>query len=254
MIPETLDYDYHRKVISNTMSAFELSSLFSDHAVLCRNKEIRVFGKAGNGTNIKITLLSASGILLAADTVQANDGCFTAILPPQEAAVHCTLRASDGHTETIACDIAIGDVFLAGGQSNMELELRNADDGPDAVKSHENILVRYYNVPRCAVNGPDTDEDNRNAHWQEILPGEGRDMSAVAYFFAMKLQQEINVPIGIIDCYWGGSSISCWMTRNTLESIAEGQRYLKDYSQRAGRKTMEQYLEEEKIFLPSSHI
>ncbi len=230
------------------MAAFELSSLFSDHAVLCRGKEIRIFGSAADGTAVKVTLLSASGSLMASDTVEARNGRFIALLPPQEAAVHCTLRVTDGHTETLACDIAIGDVFLAGGQSNMELELRNADGGPADIRSHENILVRYYNVPRCAVEGPDTDEENRKAHWQEIHPGEGRDMSAVAYYFAMKLQQEINVPIGIVDCYWGGSSISCWMTEETMQSIAEGQRYLRDYSQRVGEKTMEEYLLEEKIF------
>ena len=73
-------------------------------------------------------------------------------------------------------------------------------------------------------------------------------MSAVAYFFAMKLQQEINVPIGIIDCYWGGSSVSCWMERETLESITEGLRYLREYEKSSAGKTMEQYLDDEKVF------
>ena len=197
--------------------------------MLCRRKEIRVFGEAENGVQVTVTLLNATGSLLAADTVTAVNGHFIAILPPQEAAIHCTLRVSDGQTEAIACDIAIGDVFMAGGQSNMELELKDADGGLEAVKKHENVLVRYYNVPKYARITPEAEEANRNAHWQEIHPGEGRDMSAVAYFFAMKLQQEINVPIGIIDCYWGGSSVSCWMERETLESITEGLRYLREY-------------------------
>ncbi len=231
------------------MAAFHLSSLFTDNAVLCRNKEIRIFGDAVDGTRIRVALLSGSGCLMASDTVTAKNGRFIALLPPQEAAVHCTLRVTDGQTETIACDLAIGDVYLAGGQSNMELELKDADSGPEAIRAHENVLVRYYNVPRFAVNGSDADEANRDAHWQAIHPGEGRDMSAAAYFFAMKLQQEINVPIGIVDCYWGGSSISCWMTKDTLESIAEGQRYLRDYAKLVGDKTMDEYLEEEKIFL-----
>ena len=64
----------------------------------------------------------------------------------------------------------------------------------------------------------------------------------------MKLQQRLNVPVGIIDCYWGGSSVTCWMDRETLESISEGQRYLKEYKKIAGRKTMAAYLAEEKAF------
>ena len=170
------------------MADFQLSSLFSDQAILCRHKEIRVFGQAKDGLNITVSLLSASGELMATDTAPSRDGRFLAILPPQEAALRCTLRVTDGHTEALACDIAIGDVYLAAGQSNMELELQNADEGPQLIRKHENILVRYYNVPKYARDIPEADEANRRARWQEILPGEGRDMSAAAYFFAMKLQ------------------------------------------------------------------
>ena len=230
------------------MADFQLSSLFSDQAILCRHKEIRVFGQAKDGLNITVSLLSASGELMATDTAPSRDGRFLAILPPQEAALRCTLRVTDGHTEALACDIAIGDVYLAAGQSNMELELQNADEGPQLIRKHENILVRYYNVPKYARDIPEADEANRRARWQEILPGEGRDMSAAAYFFAMKLQQELNVPIGIIDCYWGGTSISCWMREDTLMSLAEGQRYIKEYRQRVGRKSMARYLQEEQAF------
>lgn len=230
------------------MAAFHLSSLFSDKAILCRRHEIRVFGEAEKGTELTVTLLSASGDVLGSDRVTERNGRFLALLPPQEAAMHCTLRVSDGKTAALACDIAIGDVYLAGGQSNMELELKDADDGPAAVRRHENVLVRYYNVPKYALNTPEADRANAEAGWREVRPGEGRDMSAAAYFFAMKLQQELNVPIGIIDCYWGGSSITCWMEKETLKSIAEGQRYIKEYKKSAGKKTMEQYLAEEKVF------
>lgn len=234
------------------MPQFQLSSLFSDKAVLCRNKEIRVFGIAEDGLSISVSLFNSSGILMARDTAEAKSGRFIALLPPQESAVECRLLITDGQTEIIISDIAIGDVYLAGGQSNMELELKDADGGVSAVASHQNSYVRYYNIPRCAVNGPETDMANKQAHWQEIRPGAGKDMSAVAYFFAMRLQKEISVPVGIIDCYWGGSSISCWMTQETLESTAEGHRYLVEYAQKVGQKTMKEYLEEEKVFLQST--
>ena len=230
------------------MPGFELSPLFSDKAILCRRHEIRVFGKAADGKQITVTLFDASGHVLASDTASSANGCFTARLSPQEAAVHCTLRATDGYSEFMACDIAIGDVYLAAGQSNMELELKDADEGPEEISSHDNILVRYFNVPKYARITAEAQRANRHAHWQEIIPGKGRDMSAAAYFFAMKLQETLNVPIGIIDCYWGGTSISCWMEKTTLESLNEGRRYMREYRQRYGKKTMAQYLAEEAEF------
>ncbi len=230
------------------MARFELSSLFSDKAVLCRRRELRIFGRAEDNVDVTVTLLDASGSVLGTDTAHARDGRFIAVLPPQEASVHCTLRVSDGLTEALACDIAIGDVYLAGGQSNMELELKDADEGPEAVLRHENLLVRYYNVPKFAMNTPEAEKANAAAHWQEIHPHEGRDMSAVAYFFAMKLQATLSVPVGIIDCYWGGTSITCWMDAETLNTLTEGRRYIEEYRGRYGDKTMAQYQAEEQAF------
>ena len=125
-----------------------------------------------------------------------------------------------------------------------ELELKDADGGINEIRSHENSLVRYYNVPKYARFTAEAEEANEHAEWHDIRPGEGRDVSAAAYFFAMKLQQHLNMPVGIIDCYWGGSSVTCWMDRETLESISEGQRYLKEFKKIAGRKTMAAYLAE----------
>ena len=81
-----------------------------------------------------------------------------------------------------------------------------------------------------------------------ICPGEGADMSAAAYFFAMKLQPALNVPIGIIDCYWGGTSITCWMDEICLSWTDEGRRYLLEYERQSEGKTMETYLAEEKAW------
>ena len=231
------------------MNDFKLNPLFTDYAVLARNKEIRVFGTACPGMRLHAKLTDSMGRLLAEDTaVTDGTGTFIAYLPPQEVNTRCTLCVSDGVNEKICCDVCIGDVYLAAGQSNMELELRNSDDGDALLKKHENPLVRYYNVPKYAVLSEEAEEANMQTRWQRVLPGTGQDMSAAAYHFAMLLSAQINVPIGIIDCYWGGTSVSCWMREETLRSITEGVRYLDEYSAKCAGKTEEQYLEEEKVF------
>lgn len=231
------------------MPQFELSRLFSDHAVLCRKKEIRIFGTAKPQKQMTAALYDAADHLLASDCAEAKaDGSFLLLLPPQQPQTGCTLTISNGN-ETVTCrDIAIGDVYLANGQSNMELELQNADEGRALLKTHENALVHYYNVPKCPRTGADADAANRAAGWRMIAPRVGADMSAAAYFFAMKLQPAINVPIGVIDCYWGGTSISCWMDQETLMETDEGQHYIRDYEEKTAGKTLEQYLREEEAF------
>ena len=225
----------------------QVSRLFSDGAVLCRNREIRLFGLADE--QVTAILADAAGQELARDTAPAINGRFLCLLPPLPAKTHCTLTFSSGDDTVTFSDIALGDVYLASGQSNMELELQNADEGTACVQTHENPLVRYYNVPKRSRPGRETDDANACASWVRIAPGTGKDMSAAAYFFAMKLQPQIGVPVGVIDCYWGGTSITCWMEKDTLLQSGEGKRYLDEYAEKTRGKTMEAYLAEEAVFL-----
>ncbi|MBR5109071.1 MAG: sialate O-acetylesterase [Clostridia bacterium] len=230
------------------MARFQLAALFSDGAVLCRRKEIRVFGTGEDGARLSCCLLDEGGRTLGQDETVIEKGRFCFCLPPQEARMGCVLTVTDGQEKTICCDIAIGEVFLAGGQSNMELELQNADEGKRLILSHRNPQVRYFNVPKFARFTPDAEEANKNARWMAVAPGAAQDMSAAAYFFAMKLQDHLYLPVGVIDCYWGGTSVTCWMSEETLSRTAEGQRYLKEYRDSWAGKTMDQYLAEEGAF------
>ena len=230
------------------MPRFELSSLFTSGAVLCRNKEIRVFGTGTDGLNLTLRLKDAAGKDLAKDCLTVTGKAFCFRLPPQAAQTGCVLTVSDGQDTLTCTDVAIGDVYLASGQSNMELELQNADGGPALIPVHSNPQVRYFNVPKFSRFSPEMEAANRNARWLPVAPGTAGDMSAVAYFFAMKLQPRLQVPVGIIDCYWGGTSVTCWMDEEALNRTAEGQRYMRDYEKSCLGKSMEQYLAEEKAF------
>ncbi len=242
-------YDIQIKEAKETaiMRQFALAPLFRDGAVLCRNKEIRLWGTAEEGTVLTLILRNEWGEL-ARDEAAARAERIFFRLPPQKAQANCSLTLTDGQREITYTDIAIGDVYLAGGQSNMELELQNADEGKDLFPTHSNPLVRYFNVPKFARLTPEAEAANENARWLPVAPGTARDMSAVAYFFAMKLQPEIQAPVGVIDCYWGGTSVTCWMDEEALNRTAEGQRYLREYKDMWAGKSMEQYLAEEGAF------
>ena len=225
------------------------ASLFTDGAVLCRNKEIRIFGEADSGADVKATLLDRNGGVLAEAACRCRDGRFLVSLRPQQAQTGCRLVISSGTEQTEAADIAIGEVFLAGGQSNMELELQNADEGAGIIREYSDPLLRFFNVPKIAIAGQEHRKANDETRWHAIAPGEGGENSAVAYFFAAKLRERMpEIPVGIIGCYWGGTSITCWMEEETLRTTTEGTRYLDEYAAQCAGKSMETFLKEDTVF------
>ena len=225
------------------------SALFTDGAVLCRRREIRIFGEAAEGARIRVVLTNAEQRVLAENEGETAQGRFLVTLPPQEARTGCRLTVSDGETAFTAEDVAVGDVYLAGGQSNMELELRNADEGPGIAAEFRDPLIRFFNVPRKACAGPEQQRVFDAVRWRAAEPGNSEYDSAAAFFFAMKMREkQPDVPVGIIGCYWGGTSVTCWMDEETLDSLSEGKRYLSDYAALCGNKTMAEYAKEEEAF------
>ena len=225
----------------------KLASLFTDGAVLCRNKEIRIFGEADSGAEVTTVLLDRGGKVLAEAACQSRDGRFLLSLCPQEAQTGCRLVLSSGEDRVTAEDLAIGDVYLAGGQSNMEMELRNAAGGTETVE--DDLLLRFFNVPRMAKVNEEQHQAVRETHWQRVTRENAGFNSAAATYFGMAMRRKRpDIPVGIIGCYWGGTSVTCWMDGETLRTTAEGIRYLDEYAKLCGGKSMETYLEEEKAF------
>ena len=222
----------------------ETASLFTDGAVLCRDREIRIFGKAEEGRTVEVLLTGAGGTVLAKGAAAVRNGRFLVCLPPQKAQTGCRLVLTSGEDRRTAEDIAIGDVYLAGGQSNMEMELRNAAGG--AEQAEEDPLLRFFNVPRKAVVNEEQREAVRETRWRPVTRETAGFNSAVATVFGMRMRRKHpEIPVGIIGCYWGGTSVTCWMDEETLRTVTEGIRYLDAYAEVCGGKSMETYLEEE---------
>ena len=225
----------------------EAASLFTDGAVLCRDREIRVFGHADTGKPVTARLEDSRGNVLAEEKSVAQDGRFVIGLPPQTAKTGCRLVLRCGQERLEASDIAIGDVYLAGGQSNMELEVRNAKGGTDLIP--DDPLLRFFNVPRMATVCEEQQQAVKETRWKAVTRDTVGFNSAVASVFGTEMRRKHpEIPVGIIGCYWGGTSAVCWMDGETLRSITEGVRYLDTYAEACNGKSMETYLEEEKAF------
>lgn len=211
--------------------AFLPASVFSDHMVLRRDRPALLFGEAAEGT---LVTASVGGITVSAT---AHGGRFALTLPPFPAGGPHTLTLSSGDAAFTYTDVYFGEVYLAGGQSNMEWELQNALDGSRYVAEADQPLVRYYNVPKSPYWDAQAQAAEREARWRVVTPGACGDMSAVAFHFAARLQAELGVAVGVIGCYWGGTAATCWMDEAALRACPESAAMLLAFEASIAAKT-----------------
>ena len=197
--------------------------IFSDNMVLCRNKPVRFYGKTIAGTEISIDFNC-----FCLNTKSDDNGDWELIFPPMEAACGLTLTARiPGECETFN-NIAIGEVWLAGGQSNMEFELARCT-GWARIQNDRNPNVRFFYTPKFPYENDAYREAWDNAGW-ELSTSEGfRNWSAVGYYFACELQRKLGCTVGIIGCNWGGTSASAWMSREAIYEDADTRIYMDEF-------------------------
>ncbi len=211
--------------------ALRLAAVFGSHMILQRDKHFSVWGEGADGTEVTVRVRDTERSCVV------RNGRWSVALPPQEVGEPCVLTVSGSGEELRLEDVLFGDVWLAGGQSNMEWPLRDAKDGQREIDAAQDNLLRFYNVPRCPYTGARLEEAERGSRWQT---GTG-DFSAVAYWFSKEIRAETGVPVGIVGCNWGGTSAAAWMSRERLSKIVSGRRYIEDYMERGGNKSEEEY-------------
>jgi len=233
------------------MCKLKPAAIFSDNMVLQHGKPVPVWGW-GSGT---ICVKWESGSVNFKTETVAENGYWGLSLPPLPACLKGELVITDGTDEIRLKNAVTGDVWFAGGQSNMEMELINCKNGEaelaactcseasstcsEASSTNENI--RFYQVVKRAVIDEDYLREEAASRWQICSPDTAAMLSAVAFFFARKINADLDIPVGIINCSWGGTSISTWMSREQLEKTRAGQRFIDDYNTLIGGKSDEQY-------------
>ena len=214
---------------------FKVSPLFGDHAILPVGKELRIFGTADEGETIRACLTAKDGTVTGEGMSTARAGRFLIHLPAQTiGAGPLTLTLTSDTMTWMATDLVTGYLFMAGGQSNMEWGLWNAEGGQEVIKTHDDPDLRYFNVPRVSVLDDAGLAAHDAAHWQQIAPHVGGDMSAVAYFFARELRAKLGLPVGIVGCNWGGTSILSWMDDVALNRSVPAMKAAADYESKYG--------------------
>ncbi len=226
--------------------SLRVAAVFSDHMVLQRETPVAVFGAAPAGGRVVVDLMDDQGVTVAQTMAVAQaygehetEAPWLAILPALPASGPYTLRVSHETNRLEFADVMIGEVWLAGGQSNMELELHTSEHGAEEITAADDPLLRFYNTPKA---GRIDESPEAASGWEPALAPQVAGMSAIAYHFGARLRAQLgaDVAVGIIDCYIGGTSITSWMSRATLIGSDAGRPYVERYEAAIAGKTEEQ--------------
>lgn len=192
-----------------------ISPVFTDHMVLQRDRPNTFWGWATPGEEVR---LSAGGKSLV--TNAATDGRWEARMTPPAIAGPCTLTIETATQRIQLQDLLIGDVWLCSGQSNMNFSLADAQNGAAEVAAAHHPNIRFLKIPQRSRYSP---APLSAGNWQLCTPESAKasGLSAVAYFFARRIQTQTGVPIGIVQAAVGGSSAETWMSAEALAPFAE---------------------------------
>lgn len=198
-----------------------LPTFFSNGMVLQRQTEAKLWGTTTPNTQITATLGDSKSIAKS-----KIDGTFTITFKGLKSNTSGqSLTLSTPTEKKVIEDVLIGEVWLASGQSNMEWTM-NKTDGAQEAKTANDPLLRVYVSQNIARPTPQTDFKGT---WKPTAPGNTQAFTAVGYQFAKQLRSELNVPVGIIECSWGGKSVQAFSSLEALQSTPEGKPLAKQF-------------------------
>ncbi len=202
---------------SPLMAELTVPGFFSDHMVLQRDCDAAIWGNAAPGAEVTVSLGDRKSVAKA----NAAGKWRTGIATGPANSTGRFLAISSGDQSIAIKDVLVGEVWLASGQSNMAFPLARVPEYVEMLKTIDMPSMRMFCATPTAAAEPQSDIAG---DW--LLPGSdaGNSMSAVAFFFAKRLHEDLNVPVGIIKTAWGGKPVETFTSREALNSLPETKR------------------------------
>lgn len=234
-------------------AAVQPAGIFTDGTVLQCDEPVRIWGTAEPGEEVTVEFAEHSQ-----KAVADKNGKWMITLAPMPAssdARKITFTSSIDNQKSLISNVLVGEVWLAGGQSNMASMMRNYSKTtqPD-IDSANDPLLRMVTIPRLEFAG----QNNDTPQWLEATPKNVSGFSASAYYFAKNLRETLNVPVGIVTCCVGATPAEAWMSRETLESTKSMKRIVDAYETGTRKnfptdadyeKQYQEYLEKQQEYL-----
>lgn len=173
--------------------------------VLQQQDSVAIWGWGNSGEQASVT---GSWDNLSATSRVANTAKWKVKLKTPAAGGPYSIRIKSGRDEIVLDDVMIGEIWLCSGQSNMEWSYFNgAKFIRDELPTAYNRNIRFFHIPKTTAAYP---QEDVKAKWQVCDSNSIKSFSAVGYYFGKKLNQELRVPVGLINASWGGTPAEVW--------------------------------------------
>mgnify|MGYP002636170565 FL=1 len=204
----------------NSHAGVRLPNLFGDHMVLQAGKEVPVWGW---GTPREEVTVSFAGHSVMVE-VDAKGEWSTKLPAIKKSFDGRELMVSSKSGRRTLQDVLVGEVWVCGGQSNMEWTLRSTRDADLEMLSVNHPEIRFIRLPKVARfepqdNFPVESPTKPEGNWRLCVPEQAENCTAVGYYFARRLRRVLDSPVGLIDISWGGTMAQHWATKETLRPI-----------------------------------
>jgi len=211
---------YFMVLCNKSNAQVKLANLFTDDMVLQQQSNVPIWGWDKAGSHISVSTTWDKKIY---NTVADASGRFMVKIATPVAGGPFKVTVSDGKPLTLN-DVLIGEVWVCAGQSNMEIPMKGFKSQPilnsnEAILNSTNPNIRLFTVPRGSKTT--LQQDIKQSHWLAASPETVAKFSATGYYFGRLLSKMLNVPIGLINCNYSGSSIQAWMDPETLKAFPE---------------------------------
>ncbi|PAW79937.1 MAG: hypothetical protein B9S32_01015 [Verrucomicrobia bacterium Tous-C9LFEB] len=198
---------------TNLHADVTLPAIISDHMVLQRASQVPVWGKADPGEGVSVTIEGQN-----VKTEANSEGRWATSLNLEKFPAGPFEMTVEGKNKILIKDVLVGEVWVASGQSNMEMTVKSTLGANEVINNSANNAIREFSVAKKAAPEPVEEASGR---WVSASPEKTGSFSAVGYFFARKLNEDLNVPVGIINTSWGGTPSQSWTSVGAIEKIPE---------------------------------
>jgi sialate O-acetylesterase len=186
-----------------------LPSLISDHMVLQRDIQVKVWGWADPGEAVSVEFVEQQ-VRAVAD----SNGRWSVALEPLEAGGPHEMKVSGSNILTVR-DILVGEVWIGSGQSNMQWTVRDSGNPDEEIANADYPQLRLFSVERTVADKP---QEDVVGHWAPTNPESVAGFSAVSYFFGREIHGNLEVPVGMIHSSWGGTPAESWTSQEALQA------------------------------------
>jgi len=196
---------------SPSRADIKLPSIISNGMVLEKSAKTPVWGTADPGEEVAVTFNGQTSRAKA-----DGNGKWKIVLNLKKAAAGPFEMKIQGKNSLMLNDILVGEVWIASGQSNMGMLLKNTKGAEEEIAGSANPQLRQYLVKRLATPVP---QDDTEGSWVSASPETSGEFTAAGYYFGRMLQRELKVPVGLVNTSWGGTPSEAWTSMEAIDSV-----------------------------------